>query len=56
MYLEKNIHVMDSFEFETGRILENLNVEYWVSGTPKYDNGNIVNAVVYFPNFTSSPF
>lgn len=50
---EYSNYIMDSFEFESGRILENVNVEYWVSGTPKYDNGNIVNAVVYFPNFKS---
>ncbi|WP_298522651.1 hypothetical protein [uncultured Methanobrevibacter sp.] len=42
---------MDSFEFESGQILENVNVEYGVSGIPKYDeNGNIVNAIVYCPN------
>lgn len=43
-------HVMDSFEFESGRVLENVNVEYAVSGTPKYDDeGNITNAVIYCP-------
>ncbi|WP_296803420.1 hypothetical protein [uncultured Methanobrevibacter sp.] len=42
--------VMESFEFESGRTLDNVNVEYWVNGTPKYDDeGNIVNAVVYCP-------
>lgn len=50
--LEYNTHFMDSFEFESGRILENVNVEYWVGGSPRYDaDGNIVNAVIYFPNF-----
>ena len=48
--VEYSNHVMDSFEFESGRILDNVNVEYWVDGTPKYDDdGNIVNAVVYLP-------
>ena len=36
MYLEKNIHVMDSFEFEYGRVWENVEVEYREYGTPKY--------------------
>lgn len=42
---------MDSFEFESGQILENVNVEYAISGTPKYDeDGNIVNAIIYCHN------
>jgi len=50
--LEYDTYIMDSFEFESGRILENVNVEYWVGGSPRYDaDGNIVNAVIYFPNF-----
>ena len=41
---------MDSFEFESGAVLENVEVEYRVSGTPKYDEeGNIINMVVYCP-------
>lgn len=41
---------MDSFEFESGRTLEDVNVEYVTSGIPKYDDeGNIVNAIVYCP-------
>lgn len=52
MYVEKNIHVMDSFEFEYGRVLENVEVEYSTFGTPKYDeNGFITNAVLFFPTF-----
>ena len=48
--VEYSNHVMESFEFESGRILENVNVEYWINGTPKYDeDGNITNAVVYCP-------
>lgn len=43
-------HVMKSFEFESGKILEDVNVEYSVNGVPKYDEeGNIVNAILYFP-------
>ena len=48
--VEYSNYVMESFEFESGRILNNVDVEYWVNGTPKYDNeGNIINAVVYCP-------
>ena len=52
MYFEKNIHVMDSFEFEYGRVLENVEVEYRVFGTPKYDeDGFLTNAVLFFSTF-----
>ena len=48
--VESSNYVMDSFEFESGRVLENVNVEYGTSGIPKYDdNGNIVNAIVFCP-------
>lgn len=48
--LKYGIHVMDSFEFESGRVLENVNVEYETRGVPKYDeNGDITNAIVYAP-------
>lgn len=49
---EKNIHVMDSFEFGYGRVLENVEVEYKTFGTPKYDdNGFITNAILFFRTF-----
>ncbi|WP_405264677.1 hypothetical protein [Methanobrevibacter sp.] len=52
MYLESNMHVMDSFEFEYGRVLENVEVEYKTFGTPKYDEeGFITNAVLFFSTF-----
>lgn len=42
---------MDSFEFESGQILENVAVEFATSGIPKYDeDGKIANAIVYCPN------
>ncbi len=48
--IEYGNYVMDSFEFESGRVLENVNVEYGVTGIPKYDDeGNITNAVLYCP-------
>lgn len=51
-------YVMDEFEFEYGRVLENVPVDYSLSGTPKYDDeGNITNAIIYCHryngNFTS---
>ena len=48
-------YVMESFEFESGRVLENVKVEYWSKGTPKYDDeGNIVNVVIYCPTLKGS--
>lgn len=48
VYPESGSHVMDSFEFESGRVLENVNVDYVTRGIPKYDeDGNIVNAIIY---------
>ena len=49
---------MDSFQFENGTILDNVQVEYMTFGTPKYDDdGNISNAIVYnggsLSNFSS---
>lgn len=39
---------MDSFEFENGEVLRDVNVEYMTFGTPEYDeNGVLKNAVVY---------
>ena len=39
---------MDSFEFENGDTLNDLNVEYVTFGVPEYDeNGSIKNAVIY---------
>ena len=47
MYVLNN-HIMDSFEFEYGKVLENVNVEYVASGMPKYDDeGYITNALIF---------
>ena len=41
-------YTLSSFEFESGKILEDVKVEYTTFGTPKYDeNGVIVNAILY---------
>ena len=49
---------MDSFQFENGKVLNDVVVEYMTFGTPKYDeNGVIENAILYchgsLGNFTS---
>lgn len=39
---------MDSFEFQSGEVIDDAVVEYMTFGTPKYDeNGVINNAIVY---------
>lgn len=46
---------LESFEFESGRVLEDVEVEYSAKGTPKYDeDGNIVNAIIYFHKFNGN--
>ena len=48
-------HVLDEFEFENGRILRSVEVEYTTRGTPKYDDeGNICNAVIYCHRFNGN--
>lgn len=43
-----NIYKLDEFEFDYGRVLRDVDVEYTTSGTPVYDDkGNIVNAVIF---------
>ena len=45
---------MDSFEFEYGRTLENVEVQYITYGVPKYDDeGTITNAIVFFPTYSA---
>jgi len=47
--------IMDKFEFESGRVLENVEVEYTARGTPKYDeDGKICNALVYCHTFNGN--
>lgn len=48
-------HIMGEFEFEYGRILEDVQVEYSLMGTPKFDDdGNVTNAVVFCHRFNSN--
>lgn len=56
-FLGYGVYALDAFEFENGEILEDVNVEYYISGTPKYDDdGNIINAVVYCHGYNGSCF
>ena len=48
-------HILEEFEFENGRILTNVEVEYSVYGTPKFDDeGRIVNAIIYCHKFNGN--
>ena len=45
---KKEYFTLDSFEFENGKVLEDVNVEYMTFGTPIYDgDGLIKNAIIY---------
>ena len=56
-FLGYGIYTLDKFEFENGCVLSDVNVEYYIIGTPKYDDeGTIVNAVVYCHNYNGSCF
>lgn len=48
-------YTMDSFEFESGSVLENVDVEYMAKGTPKFDDeGNMTNVILYCHRFNGS--
>lgn len=41
-------YILDEFEFDYGRVLKDVVVEYTTLGTPEYDSeGNITNAVIF---------
>ena len=45
---KREYFTMDSFKFESGKVLKDVSVEYMTFGTPKYDeNGFISNAIIY---------
>ena len=49
---DHGIHVMESFELDYGKVLENIDVEYMTFGIPKYDDeGYITNAIVFCSNY-----
>ena len=46
---------LESFEFESGDVLKDVEVEYSAKGTPKYDSdGNITNAIIYFHRYNGN--
>lgn len=46
-------YVIEEFEFDYGRVLNNVQVEYATRGTPEYDDeGNIINAFIFCHRFT----
>lgn len=48
-------HILDEFAFESGKVLENVEVEYYIYGTPKYDDeGRIINAIIYCHKFNGN--
>lgn len=48
-------YIFDEFEFESGQVLKDVEVEYQLSGTPKYDDeGKIINAIVYCHGFNGN--
>lgn len=56
-FLGHGIHTFDEFKFENGSVLKDVNVEYFIMGTPKYDDdGNLINAIVYCHNYEGNCF
>ncbi len=54
-FINYDKYLLKSFEFESGRILEDIEVEYSAKGTPKYDaEGNITNALIYFHKYNGN--
>ena len=48
-------YIFDEFEFESGEVLHDVEIEYTTRGTPKYDeDGNIINAIVYCHSFNGN--
>lgn len=48
-------HILEEFTFESGKVLKDVQVEYYVSGTPEYDDdGKIINAIIYCHKFNGN--
>lgn len=46
---------LDEFEFESGQVLKDVQIEYSLSGTPKFDDeGNITNLIVICHKFNGN--
>lgn len=56
-FLGYGVYTLGEFEFENGSVLNDVNVEYYIMGTPKYDDeGNIINVVLYCHSFNGNCF
>lgn len=50
-------YILDEFEFDYGRVLKDVVVEYTTLGTPEYDSeGNITNAVIFCHRYNGNYF
>lgn len=48
-------YTMEQFKFESGKVLEDVDVEFSAKGVPKYDNdGNIINTIIYCHPFNGN--
>lgn len=55
VFIDYDKFIIDEFEFESGDILNDVDVEYLAKGTPKYDDdGNMSNAIVYCHSFNEN--
>ena len=46
---------LDEFQFESGKILKDVPIEYSLRGTPKFDDdGNITNLIVVCHKFNGN--
>lgn len=48
MESQKKYFTMDSFEFENGEVLRDVEVEYMTFGTPEYDENGVLNNVIIY--------
>ena len=50
-----DIFVLNEFQFESGKTLNDVDVEFSTRGIPKYDDeGKIINAIVYCHPFNGN--
>lgn len=56
-FLGYGVYTLDEFEFVNGKVLKDVSIECFISGTPKYDDeGNIVNVVIYCHSYNGNCF
>ena len=50
--LNNEKYIIKEFKFDYGRVLNNMQIQYYTRGTPKYDEeGNIINAFIFCHRF-----